>query len=76
VAQGGFELWKELRARGHRVMPHGYRHANKAELPLDEAKRLIEACLDAFRAELDGFERRRRASPFATTGRPPSSRPG
>ena len=54
--KGDFGLWSELRARGHYVMPHGYRHANKAELPLDEAKRLIEACLDVFRAELDGFE--------------------
>jgi hypothetical protein len=25
-------------------------------LPLDEAKRLIESCLDVFRAELDGFD--------------------
>jgi peptidoglycan/xylan/chitin deacetylase (PgdA/CDA1 family) len=54
--KGDFGLWSELRARGHSVMPHGYRHANKAELPLDEAKRSIEACLDVFRAELDGFK--------------------
>jgi peptidoglycan/xylan/chitin deacetylase (PgdA/CDA1 family) len=54
--QGNFQLWNELKARGHCVMPHGYRHANKAELPLSEAKRLIEACLDVFRAELDGFD--------------------
>jgi hypothetical protein len=37
-------------------MPHGYRHANKAELPLAEAQRLIERCLDVFAAELEGFE--------------------
>jgi peptidoglycan/xylan/chitin deacetylase (PgdA/CDA1 family) len=54
--KGDFGLWNELRARGHHVMPHGYRHANKAELPPAEAKRLIEACLEVFRAELDGFE--------------------
>jgi peptidoglycan/xylan/chitin deacetylase (PgdA/CDA1 family) len=54
--KGDFGLWSELAARGHYVMPHGYRHANKAELPLDEAKRLIEACLEVFRAELDGFD--------------------
>jgi peptidoglycan/xylan/chitin deacetylase (PgdA/CDA1 family) len=53
---GDFELWNELKARGHHVMPHGYRHANKAELPLHEAQRLIERCLDAFATELDGFE--------------------
>jgi peptidoglycan/xylan/chitin deacetylase (PgdA/CDA1 family) len=53
---GDFELWNELKARGHRVMPHGYRHANKAELPLAEAQRLIERCLQVFEAELEGFE--------------------
>jgi peptidoglycan/xylan/chitin deacetylase (PgdA/CDA1 family) len=54
--KGDFALWNELEARGHCVMPHGYRHANKAELPLAEAKRLIDACLDVFRAELAGFD--------------------
>jgi peptidoglycan/xylan/chitin deacetylase (PgdA/CDA1 family) len=54
--RGDFALWNELKARGHYVMPHGYRHANKSKLPLAEAKGLIEACLDVFRAELEGFE--------------------
>jgi hypothetical protein len=54
--KGNFALWNELKERGHYVMPHGYRHVNKAEVPLAEAQRLIEACLDVFRAELAGFE--------------------
>ena len=54
--KGDFGLWNELQARGHRVMPHGYRHANKADLPLADAQRLIERCLDVFAAELEGFE--------------------
>jgi peptidoglycan/xylan/chitin deacetylase (PgdA/CDA1 family) len=54
--KGDFGLWNELKARGHRVMPHGYRHANKAEIPLAEAQRLIERCLEVFESELDGFE--------------------
>jgi peptidoglycan/xylan/chitin deacetylase (PgdA/CDA1 family) len=54
--KGDFGLWNELKAHGHHVMPHGYGHVNKAEVPLDEAKRLIDACLDVFRAELAGFE--------------------
>ena len=54
--KGDFGVWNDLKARGHHVMPHGYRHANKAELPLEEAKRLIERCLDVFSAELHGFE--------------------
>jgi peptidoglycan/xylan/chitin deacetylase (PgdA/CDA1 family) len=54
--KGDFGLWNELKARGHHVMPHGLEHVNKAEVPLAEAKRLIEACLDVFRAELAGFD--------------------
>ena len=54
--KGDFDLWNELQARGHHVMPHGYRHANKAELPLAEAQELIERCLDVFSAELEGFD--------------------
>jgi hypothetical protein len=54
--KGDFDLWNELRARGHVVMPHGYRHANKAELPLASAQRLIERCLDVFGSELRGFQ--------------------
>jgi peptidoglycan/xylan/chitin deacetylase (PgdA/CDA1 family) len=54
--KGDFALWNELQARGHYLMPHGYRHANKAELPLAEAQQLIERCLDVFAAELEGFD--------------------
>ena len=52
---GDFELWNELKARGHEVMPHSYRHANLNELPLEEAKDLIRKCMDVFNEELDGF---------------------
>jgi peptidoglycan/xylan/chitin deacetylase (PgdA/CDA1 family) len=27
--KGDFGLWNELSARGHYLMPHGYRHVNK-----------------------------------------------
>jgi hypothetical protein len=62
--KGDFELWNELKARGHHVMPHGYRHANKAELPPAEAQRLIERCLDVFGAELEGFDASRASFAF------------
>lgn len=62
--KGDFALWNELTARGHHVMPHGYRHANKAELPLHEAQRLIERCLDVFATELDGFDASRTSFVF------------
>ena len=53
--KGDFVLWNELKARGHEIMPHGYRHANKTTMPLQEAKDLITRCLDYFSKHLDGF---------------------
>jgi peptidoglycan/xylan/chitin deacetylase (PgdA/CDA1 family) len=55
---GDFALWNELRARGHEIMPHGYRHANKKQLPLAEAQKLITDCLAILNAELHGFDAR------------------
>ena len=56
---GDFTLWNELQERGHEIMPHGYRHAHLDRLPFEEAKKLINDCLDIFEAELKGFEARR-----------------
>ena len=53
---GDFNVWNELQARGHEIMPHGYKHVNKGQVPLEEAKDLIRRCLDAFSAQLDGFD--------------------
>ena len=53
---GDFGLWNELQDRGHEVMPHGYRHAHLASLPLKEAKDLILKSLDVFSKELRGFD--------------------
>ncbi len=53
---GDFRVWNELQARGHEIMPHGYRHANKAGMPLSEAQDLVRRCLDIFSAELKGFD--------------------
>ena len=58
IPMGEFGLWNELKARGHEVMPHGYRHANKAKMPFAEAKDLILRCLDMFEKELKGFDRK------------------
>jgi len=54
--KGDFKLWNELQARGHEIMPHGYKHANKQRLPFAEAKDLIGRCLDIFSKELKGFD--------------------
>ena len=58
VPRGDFGLWNDLKARGHEVMPHGYRHANKQSLPFAEAKDLILRCLEVFDKELKGFDRK------------------
>jgi peptidoglycan/xylan/chitin deacetylase (PgdA/CDA1 family) len=56
IPKGDFGLWNELQQRSHEIMPHGYRHANKRNLPLEEAKDLILRCLEVFSKELKGFQ--------------------
>ena len=54
--KGDFGLWNELKARGHEIMMHGYKHAHKNEMPFEQAKDLILRCIDVFSKELKGFE--------------------
>ncbi len=56
---GDFGLWNELAARGHEIMPHGYRHAHLDRLPFEEATGLISDCLAVFENELKGFRAER-----------------
>ena len=51
-----FGVWNELQARGHEIMPHGFKHANKQGLPFAESQDLIRRCLEIFSEKLDGFE--------------------
>jgi hypothetical protein len=37
-------------------MPHGYKHINKRQVPLAQAKDLITSCLDYFSRHLKGFD--------------------
>jgi peptidoglycan/xylan/chitin deacetylase (PgdA/CDA1 family) len=62
---GDFGLWNELKARGHEVMPHSYKHANLRQLPLAEAKDLILRCLDVFLKELKDFNPKKAIYNFA-----------
>jgi peptidoglycan/xylan/chitin deacetylase (PgdA/CDA1 family) len=55
---GDFGLWNELQDRGHEIMPHGFKHVNKSQVPLHQATDLIQRCLDYFAKELKDFERR------------------
>jgi hypothetical protein len=40
-------------------MMHGYKHANKQEIPFQEGKELILRCIDVFSKELKGFDPRK-----------------
>lgn len=53
---GDFELWNELQARGHEIMPHSLKHSNLKEAPLAEAKERVLKCLDIFENKLDSFD--------------------
>ena len=53
---GDFQLWNELKQRGHEIMPHGYRHENLQGVSFQAGKDLIRRCLDTFRAKLDSFD--------------------
>lgn len=53
---GDFDLWNELKSRGHEIMPHTYKHADLTQLPLVEATELITRCFNVFSEKLDGFE--------------------
>ena len=68
-SMGDFSVWNELRARGHEIQPHGYRHADKAALPFAEAQTLIRDCLAIFQSELAGFNPRQSvfAFPYGAT---------
>jgi peptidoglycan/xylan/chitin deacetylase (PgdA/CDA1 family) len=52
---GNFDLWNELQARGHELMPHGYKHANLTQIPMEEVKDLFNRCMDIFKDHLNGF---------------------
>jgi peptidoglycan/xylan/chitin deacetylase (PgdA/CDA1 family) len=56
VPTGSWKLWNELAARGHEVMPHSFDHANHAKLPPAAARRQVDACLEDFSANLEGFD--------------------
>lgn len=53
---GDFGVWNELKQRGHEIMMHGYRHANKTQLSFEEGKILTLRCIDVFSKELKGFD--------------------
>ncbi len=53
---GNFDDWTELVSRGHEVMPHSWQHRNLAREPLENAKNLINKCLDYFEEHLVGYD--------------------
>ncbi len=53
---GNFDDWNTLKARGHEVMPHSWKHLNLASQPVEKAKELIVQCLDYFSDHLEGYD--------------------
>jgi len=53
---GNFELWNDLKAKGHEIMPHGLKHEDLTKCALQEAKDSVLRCLDIFTEELKGFK--------------------
>ena len=66
---GDFGLWNELQARGHEIMPHGFKHVNKSQVPLHQATDLIQRCLDSSPRSSKTSSRRRPCSIFRSTRR-------
>jgi peptidoglycan/xylan/chitin deacetylase (PgdA/CDA1 family) len=52
---GDFDMWNDLKRRGHEIMPHSFKHVNLQQVSLEEAKTLILKCLDVFSEKLEGF---------------------
>jgi peptidoglycan/xylan/chitin deacetylase (PgdA/CDA1 family) len=69
--KGDFKLWNQLQARGHEIMPHGYKHAKKTEMPIAEAQKLITDCLHIFENELEGFQTQRSVFGFPNNASSP-----
>ena len=53
---GDFNMWNDLKRKGHEVMPHSYKHVNLQQVSFEEAKALILKCLDLFAEKLEGFK--------------------
>jgi peptidoglycan/xylan/chitin deacetylase (PgdA/CDA1 family) len=62
---GDFEMWNELKRRGHEVMPHSLKHQNLQQVSFEVAQKLIMKCLDVFSEKLDGFKPRESIYNFA-----------
>lgn len=52
-------FWRELRAAGHEVAPHGYAHERLADLGFETACASVRLTWEVFEEELPGFDRRR-----------------
>jgi len=62
---GDFQLWNELKSRGHEIMPHSYDHQNLTEMSFEEAKGSVLKCLELFNTELIGFNAKESVYNFA-----------
>ncbi len=53
---GGWDLWSELKSKGHDINPHSWSHRDHGKLPFAQAKEEVDRCLEAFEGNLKGFD--------------------
>lgn len=53
---GNFTDWNTLKKRGHEIMPHSWEHQNLTQISFDDAKKLINKCLNYFEENLEGYK--------------------
>jgi hypothetical protein len=58
IPKGDFELWNELQARGHEIMPHGLEHQDLSKYPFTTAQRSVLRCLAIFSDKIQSFDAR------------------
>jgi peptidoglycan/xylan/chitin deacetylase (PgdA/CDA1 family) len=63
--KGDFSDWNALKKRGHEVMAHTYDHKNLTTIPLSDAKKDIDRCVEEFEKNLRGFLARDSVHNFA-----------
>lgn len=55
---GDWDFWRETRAEGHEVEPHGFAHEHLGRMPFEQACDSVQRTLDVLTRELPGFDAR------------------
>lgn len=53
---GDWDLWNELKRRGHHIHPHGFDHSNLSEFSFEMATQSLTKCFETFEKNLNQFD--------------------